>query len=330
MPSSWGSAPPRMRGIYQKMDSPRMREDPGSPRIRGGAESVLTPGCGKGEGDPPHPGGGIINLERSVNNMYACPLCGKDSNRKGNPFSSVQTVVGHIDGCHDDDHANVRGEELREEIEATASAPPDDEDEPEPETDDTEPPAPVEEPDENPGADPGEGPGEDPAQPPKKVEMTPDEVDEMMSAVEEEAYERGQEDAQTDAGEDEPIEVESTVVEESPAETTEPSFEKCPECGNMLLDGDDVVSELEQEMQEDEDIAEFVAANEGVEPDLACQKVRACGYYVEDGEAKKFNQPGGSSSGGLAVLILVGLAGLLARALGKGNTNQQQNEIEVL
>jgi hypothetical protein len=50
--------------------------------------------------------------------MYECPLCGKTANRKGDTFDSVQKVVGHIDGSHDDAHAGVRGEEFIGDIEA--------------------------------------------------------------------------------------------------------------------------------------------------------------------------------------------------------------------
>lgn len=54
--------------------------------------------------------------------MFACPICGKDSNRRGDPFDSPEKVIAHVDGSHDDDHQGVRGEELREEIEATTKA----------------------------------------------------------------------------------------------------------------------------------------------------------------------------------------------------------------
>jgi len=56
--------------------------------------------------------------------MYKCPLCGKDSNRKGHPLDRIDKVVGHINGSHDDDHAGVHGEELIDEIEATGGATP--------------------------------------------------------------------------------------------------------------------------------------------------------------------------------------------------------------
>lgn len=48
--------------------------------------------------------------------MYKCPICGKDSNRKGKPFTSKKPVMSHIDGSHDPDHKDVSGEEMREEI----------------------------------------------------------------------------------------------------------------------------------------------------------------------------------------------------------------------
>lgn len=65
-----------------------------------------------------------MDFQPSIYSMYECPLCGKDSNRKGHPLDRVDKVVGHINGSHDDDHAGVRGEELVEEIEATGGATP--------------------------------------------------------------------------------------------------------------------------------------------------------------------------------------------------------------
>lgn len=48
--------------------------------------------------------------------MFECPICGKDSNRKGKPFTSKEPVVSHIDGSHDPDHKGVSGEEMRDQI----------------------------------------------------------------------------------------------------------------------------------------------------------------------------------------------------------------------
>lgn len=50
--------------------------------------------------------------------MYSCPLCGETSNRKGQPFDSVQRVVGHINGSRDGLHEEEHGKEYQDEIEA--------------------------------------------------------------------------------------------------------------------------------------------------------------------------------------------------------------------
>lgn len=52
--------------------------------------------------------------------MFRCPICGEKSNRKGKPFESEDQVIGHIDGSRDDDHRDVSGSEVREEIEESA------------------------------------------------------------------------------------------------------------------------------------------------------------------------------------------------------------------
>jgi hypothetical protein len=57
--------------------------------------------------------------------MYECPICGKSENRRGNQFTDVSNVIGHIDGSHDDAHRGVSGAEMRVEIEATAETPED-------------------------------------------------------------------------------------------------------------------------------------------------------------------------------------------------------------
>jgi len=49
--------------------------------------------------------------------MFACPICGRDTNRKGEPFESKEPVISHIDGSHDPDHQGLSGEEMRKEIE---------------------------------------------------------------------------------------------------------------------------------------------------------------------------------------------------------------------
>lgn len=48
--------------------------------------------------------------------MYECPICGKSSNRRGDPFETEQQVIAHVDGSHDDDHEDIRGEDIRGDI----------------------------------------------------------------------------------------------------------------------------------------------------------------------------------------------------------------------
>lgn len=42
--------------------------------------------------------------------MLVCPICGKSENRKGESFTDRSEVVGHVDGCHDEQHSDVDGE----------------------------------------------------------------------------------------------------------------------------------------------------------------------------------------------------------------------------
>lgn len=49
--------------------------------------------------------------------VYPCPLCGRTQNRHGEPFDSVQKVVGHIDGARDAKHEGESGRVHADDIE---------------------------------------------------------------------------------------------------------------------------------------------------------------------------------------------------------------------
>jgi hypothetical protein len=49
-------------------------------------------------------------------NVYPCPICGRESNRQGEPFADPSATEAHITGSHSGAHGGVRGEEMREEI----------------------------------------------------------------------------------------------------------------------------------------------------------------------------------------------------------------------
>lgn len=48
--------------------------------------------------------------------VYPCPICGRESNRRGKPFDDPTATEAHITGSHNGDHAGVRGEEKRDDI----------------------------------------------------------------------------------------------------------------------------------------------------------------------------------------------------------------------
>jgi hypothetical protein len=132
--------------------------------------------------------------------------------------------VAHINGSHDEDHENVDGEELREEIEATANGDSDRE-QSDPEV------TPVEDLESEPEQEP---------QPPEQsdentVQMTEDEFDEAIRAVEEEVmregYQAAQKEFETDAN-DTPSE-QSSNGERSGANAFD--GEHCPLCGTVLF-----------------------------------------------------------------------------------------------
>lgn len=49
--------------------------------------------------------------------VYPCPICGRDENRRGRPFTDESMTVSHITGSHTGDHAGERGESYRDAIE---------------------------------------------------------------------------------------------------------------------------------------------------------------------------------------------------------------------
>lgn len=59
-----------------------------------------------------------MDLRTFVIDMYTCPLCGETANRRGETFDSVEQVVSHVEGSHDDIHSGVRGVDIRAEIDS--------------------------------------------------------------------------------------------------------------------------------------------------------------------------------------------------------------------
>lgn len=104
--------------------------------------------------------------------MYACPLCGKSSNRRGGSFETVGQVVAHVNGSHDADHEDVRGEDIRDDIqpiEGSESSTTDSD-----ETDDEN------HSEEHKGTETAMTDGSESTE---TVEMTPDEMDDMIEAA---------------------------------------------------------------------------------------------------------------------------------------------------
>lgn len=272
--------------------------------------------------------------------MYHCPICGKDQNRQGNAFSDPSNVAAHIDGCHDDDHKGAAGEEMLEEIEATATDDSESEDIDPPSEDSSEQ---VDEPDAEPadiseedqkGVD-EEGEDEEEAEDAEDaITMTPDEFEDVVHTVESEARAEGYDEGVNDGYEvgknDGKQEVEQEPNDDGTSETAQTDTDvsrpsTCPECGAGIIDGAALVTQVRELAKKDSDVQKFAKANAGIRPDYGCTKVRACGYYVEDGEAKRFKQP--SETGG--TLAKIGVFGLLAGAaavLGLSSSSQNNTE----
>jgi hypothetical protein len=48
-------------------------------------------------------------METSV---FPCPVCGRESNRSGEPFTDPAQMEAHIEGSHDSAHAEVSSEDV--------------------------------------------------------------------------------------------------------------------------------------------------------------------------------------------------------------------------
>lgn len=253
--------------------------------------------------------------------MYECPLCGKDSNRRGEPFTDPDRVASHITGSHDETHRDVRGEDMLEQIEATAA------------TDGGTATAPAGsgvtvDPDPSPPAD---GSDDDP----HKLEFTQDEFDKVVDGIRSEGYEDGRTDAQSQPS---PTGDESTVQGTEPAENASSgtkldlsvlhdedgggaggSFEPvCPDCGRE--DWYPAGHVLENTENADEWLTQVLR-----EYDRVCVE---CGVvYDSDGEpAPDPPKRGGGGWGKWLIGGGVALAGLAAAALGNGQQQQNVNQ----
>jgi hypothetical protein len=49
--------------------------------------------------------------------VYQCPICEREQNRRGDPFTDPEQVVSHITGSHRGDHQDERGESYRDALE---------------------------------------------------------------------------------------------------------------------------------------------------------------------------------------------------------------------
>lgn len=146
------------------------------------------------------------------------------------------------------------------------------------------------------------------------LEFEEDEFEGMIETVRETAHAEGWSEAVETTPEPAQTDVESEGDAETGEETGGSHPDVCPWCAGALLDGDTVADELNEAADEDVDAAAFLAANDGADPEYVCANMGACGYYVEDGDAKQFVTPGG----GVRILgwILVGLLSLGAVVVG--------------
>jgi hypothetical protein len=49
--------------------------------------------------------------------VYQCPICEREQNRRGDPFTDPEQVVSHITGSHRAGHQGERGESYRDDLE---------------------------------------------------------------------------------------------------------------------------------------------------------------------------------------------------------------------
>lgn len=138
------------------------------------------------------------------------------------------------------------------------------------------------------------------------VNMTEEDLEDLVTSVETHAYEQGREDAQQN---NDSAEVESTT-EDTDTGDTETSV-MCPNCDDVMLDGGELVDELE----EMDGAESFVAANANADVAYACREFKGCGtYFTPDWEARTFDRP--SEGGGWFTLVMVGVGALVALVLG--------------
>jgi hypothetical protein len=223
--------------------------------------------------------------------MYACPLCGKDSNRRGHGFDDPEQVVSHITGSHDETHRDVRGEDIRDEIEATAH-----------QADG----APVD--DDPPGEEPSPDEGELPEPAPADEEQP--ETSEPVQPSAGVATDEGQPDNDRPT-----FYVESSVEDDETDDT-------CPRCGEEMWDGETAVDRLTAWAKEDEGWRRWAEANSEVDFVRACSDLNGCGYYeLEGGHTGTFRSvqvESGGGGGGWLVGGLAVVAGLAGLALSNG------------
>jgi hypothetical protein len=163
-----------------------------------------------------------------------------------------------------------------------------------------------------------------------ELTMTPEEVDELVTTIEADAYDRGQQDGREAAETDpEPIPGDSTVHDEDDTTTADSTVSwpsKCPECGDDVMDGERFIKTMQAAAKEKKHVAKWASANDGADVKYACTAPFGCGYYVdEDNVAKQFDQP--SNATGVLGWLVVGAAGLAWLVMGGDKTQNQDTNI---
>lgn len=154
---------------------------------------------------------------------------------------------------------------------------------------------------------------EPPQEPADTSNLVPaEQVQEVAENAERAGYEAGLDDGYQAAEHEQP-ETDQTTDEN----TLEPdSRATCPECGEPMFTGEELETILNERAKTDKAARKFIKANEGAAPDRACREIYECGYYVENGEANRFETPGGGwvkkliTVGGTAAAGAIGLAAI--------------------
>lgn len=163
---------------------------------------------------------------------YSCPLCGVTSNRKGRSFETTQQVESHIDAKRDDVHAGESAADHRADIEHVDEAQPAESAGKTRATDG--------------GATTAQQTGDADHTGRETVDLTPDELDQMIQDARDDGYETGYQDGKQKAPSDEELEevwndgyqagcedAKDEVTGQQSADVDDPD---CPKCGADMYD----------------------------------------------------------------------------------------------